>query len=212
VRLALIGTFYRRWDRDRDILWALRQQERQADEHWLICEDALDARELIDAMYVVSYIPPGLRLVTLPTPTDGQGYTVIPYSHKINWVLDRSEADAFAYLDNGSLPATGKYAAMAAGLEEHPAVYVGQHRTGKDDAEHRADRIVEDAYCILNYTQVAHRRTADRWPLDMALAQPYDLADATFWRSLHESLGAFHPVGAGILDEHRIDGYAAVGL
>jgi hypothetical protein len=103
---------------------------------------------------------------------------------------------------------------MVEALEAHPewgAVYVGQHRTGFEDKLVLADKVIGDAYGVLNYTQVCHRLTADRWTLDMQWANP-DLADAMFWRDLHKSLGDFYPVGEGILDEHHMEDRKAVGI
>ncbi len=213
MKLAVIGTFFRRYENNPLLITALLTQTRRADEHWIVCEDDADATEFIRAMAVHGTLP-GLRLVTLPTPKDGDRYEVIPYSNKINWCLDRTEADAIIYLDNGSLPAPDKFRAMLAGLEDNPewgATYCTQRRTGMSDTVSHANDVMNDAYCVLNYTQVMHRRTDDRWTLDMEHANP-DLADALFWRSLHASLGPFYPVGDGILDEHHIPKAAAVGL
>lgn len=211
MRLAVVGTFYRRWERNPAIIAALANQSRPADEHWIVCEDSADWLQFTTALGGRTLS--GLRVLEYPTPRVDGEYAVIPYSHKINWVLDQTTADAIVYLDNGSLPALGKYGAMLAALEAHPAwgaVYCGQHRTGVVDAPYPASEVVEDAYCVLNYTQVMHRRTADRWTLDMAYAKP-DLADALFWRALHASLGPFYPV-PGILDEHHIESELAVGV
>lgn len=148
---------------------------------------------------------------------DGR-YKVIPYSNKINWALARQTGDAILYLDNGSMPHPRKVELMAAALEANPewgAVYCGQHRTGYLDETYRAG---PDATTIangngqLNYTQVMHRPTSDRWTLDMAHADP-DIADGLFWQSLHRTLGPFHPVGSDlILDEHHMADPKAVGV
>jgi hypothetical protein len=111
------------------------------------------------------------------------------------------------------MPGPYKYQRMLEALEQNPdwgAVYCGQQRTGMHDDIYPAVDVVHDAYCALNYTQVMHRKTPDRWPTDMQLADP-DLADATFWRRLHVSLGSFHPV-EGLHDWHQIDGPAAQGI
>lgn len=209
ARLAVIGTFYQRWENSAPIARSLFRQTRQADEHWLMCEDQADVAALAECTPGL----PGLRLVQLPTPRRGDRYAVIPYSHKINWALDRTDADLIVYLDNGSMPALEKFERMANVLDDPSigAAYCGQHRTGMNDMERPADSIIEDAYAVLNYTQVMHRRTDDRWTLDMAHADP-DLADAMFWRQLHGSLGPFHPTPGGILDEHHIPSAKAVGL
>lgn len=213
LKLAVIGTFYRRWENNEAIINALLGQSRPADEHWIMCEDDEDTQNFVLARGVGSL--PGLRLITLPTPRDADGrYEVIPYSHKINWSLDRTDADAIVYLDNGSLPAPDKYRAMLEGLESNPewgATYCGQHRTGVSDHIFSAGDTIYDAFCVLNYTQVMHRRTDDRWTLDMEHADP-DLADAHFWRSLHASLGPFYPVGDGVLDNHHMPSSKAAGL
>lgn len=218
-RLAVIGTFYRRWENTPALVNAVVWDPRVS-EVWLVCEDAFDAEHL-DAALADNLAHGGSRVaeihrVVLPTPrTEDGGYAVIPYSHKINYALDRSRADYIAYLDNGSMPHPDKYAIMAAELDQHPewgAVYCGQRRTGYAEATDTADSPVTDAYCRLNYTQVMHRRTADRWTLDMAHADP-DLADAIFWRDLHASLGTFWPAAPGrILDEHHIPSPKAAGL
>lgn len=216
-RLAVVGTFYRRHE-NTDALVQRLVCDSRISEAWLVCEDRWDALGIDKAL--ARWSPygtiPEVHRVTLPTPrTDDGGYAVIPYSHKINYALDRTRADYVVYLDNGSMPHPEKYRRMAAALDEHPewgAVYCGQRRTGYAPAEAHASGVVADAYCRLNYTQVMHRRTDDRWTLDMAHADP-DLADALFWRSLHASLGPFYPVAEGVLlDEHHIPSPKASGL
>lgn len=207
----MIGTFHQRHHRNPEIIAALASQTRKADEHWILCETDDDTRAFAEA-YLEPESLPNLRLVTLPTPRTDAGYSVIPYSHKINWALDRTDADAIVYLDNGSTPDHEKFEVMTDALKDRAVVYCGQRRTGIDDMELRADRVVENAYCYLNYTQVMHRRTADRWPLAMELATPTDLADAVFWTSLHQSLGAFYPAGDRVLDTHHIESRKASGL
>lgn len=212
MRLALIGTFFRRFEQTPRLLERVyTDSTRPPDEFWLMCEDAEDEAR---ARAAVSLPVPGLRIHRLATPRAEGRYRVIPYSHKINWALDRTDADAVVYLDNGSMPSPRKFEVMLRALESHPewgAVYCSQRRTGFRDEDSLALEVVPDAYCVLNYTQVMHRRTADRWPLEMSYANP-DLADAVFWRRLHGSLGPFHPVGPEILDEHHMEGAAAQGL
>lgn len=187
------------------------ESTRPPDEFWVMCEGPDDAEavgEIADERVIVQI---------LQTPLSGSGgYAVIPYSNKINWALDRTTADYIVYLDNGSMPDPDKYRVMAEALDEYPewgAVYVGQHRTGYTDANVHANQVIGDAYGVLNYTQIMHRRTADRWTLDMQWADP-DLADAMFWRDLHASLGDFYPVGGNdaLLDEHHMEDRKAVGL
>lgn len=212
MKLAVIGTFYGRHERTPDLVTRVMvESTRSPDEFWIMCEGPDDAAAVPDAAAADERV----NLHILPTPTNGDGYAVIPYSHKINWALDRTTADAIVYLDNGSMPHVLKYEVMARTLEQDVAigaVYCGQRRTGFREVEHHAELPIADAYCVLNYTQVMHRRTDDRWTLDMQYARP-DLADALFWRSLHQTLGEFHPVGIGhLLDEHHMEGAHAVGL
>jgi len=167
--LALIATLY--GERGRkwlpEFAHSLTKQTRQPDELYIIGET-----------------------VSIPSG-------VVPYSYEINWVLDRTQCDYVTYATDDSWPEPEKYDLMARALDEHPdwgAVYCGQVRNG---STYPADRVVEDAYCVLDHCQVMHRRTADRWTLDWANVK---LGDATFWRALHASLGPFYPVEGPILD------------
>lgn len=185
-----------------------------------VCEEEADQNALLDAyrelfeLELLDDWPKGLIITRYPTPMNGNAYAEIPYSRKINLALDTTGCDLITYLDNGSMPDPLKYETMVAGLESHPewgAVYCGQKRTGMHELTCQAQDPVEDAYCGLNFTQVMHRKTTDRWPVDMRHANP-DLADGLFWRSLHASLGVFFPVGIGrILDEHHIPNASAQG-
>jgi hypothetical protein len=215
-KLALIGTFYQRRERTEMLLnRVLVESTRPPDEFWLICEEEADASPAYAWQYTQQH--PGLIIHVLPTPLTNAGkYDIIPYSNKINWALDHTDADYIVYLDNNSTPHIQKYALMLSALEQNPewgAVYCSQNRTGFRVEQWLSDRIVNDAYCVLNYTQVMHKKTADRWDLDMQWADP-DLADARFWRSLHSSLGSFHPVllGEEMLDEHYVPDRKAVGI
>lgn len=208
--LAVIGTFYRRWERTPLLLERVMvESTRPPDEFWIMCEDQADAGVVSEEATADERV----RVHTLPTPCVGANYAVVPYSNKINWALDRSTADYIVYLDNGSLPHIDKYRLMVGALDEHPdwgAVYCGQRRTGYANHDAYTHGPVADAYCVLNYTQVMHRRTADRWTLDMRFAKP-DLADAMFWRALHVNLGPFYPVGEGeLLDEHHMTSVSAL--
>lgn len=209
MKLAVIGTFYQRRDRTAELVKRVMvESSRPPDEFWIMCEEADDAAAVPEEAQADERV----HVQILPTPRNGDDYAVIPYSNKINWALDRSTADAFVYLDNGSTPHVLKYEVMLRALGSHGAVYCGQQRTGMHTVASQAVEPIADAYCVLNYTQVMHRRSADRWELDMKYARP-DLADALFWRSLHRTFGDFHPAGVGhLLDEHRIESTQAVGL
>ena len=217
LKLAVIGTFHGKFaESTRAIERVLYESSRVPDEFWVLCEDAEDAsnaRLAVNAGNTKTKI----ILQTLPTPRQSEGgpYTFIPYSCKINYALDRTKADIICHLDNGSLPHKWKFDLMAGVLESYPsygAVYCTQKRTGFREEISHAEEIVPDAYCRLNYTQVMHRRTDDRWTLDMRYANP-DLADAMYWRELHKTLGSFYPVPTDFpLDEHHMPSPAANGL
>lgn len=223
LRLTVVGTFFERYENSLPLLKRLYvDSTRKPDEALLMCETSMDS-EALDRAYETLYDlelldgwPDGLKIIHCPTPRrEGGRYEVIPYANKINHALGVCTGDAVVYLDNGSDPKPGKYQAMIEGLEVNPewgATYCTQKRTGMHEMISEAAIPIEDAFCNLNYTQVCHRLTGDRWPLDMALANP-DLADGHFWRSLHVTLGAFYPVGGPeVLDEHHIPGASAVGV
>jgi len=214
VTLAVIGTFFERHENTFPLMHRLFVDgTRKPDETWLMCESHKDAYAINEALEelcdleVLDDWPEGAQVVVLPTPQTNGTYDVIPYSNKINSALDASAADLFCYLDNGSMPGPDKYRVMAQALEEHPewgAVYCTQERTGFANERFTADKVMPNAYCQLNYTQVMHRKTSRRWTLDMQHANP-DLADAIFWRDLHSDFGAFYPAGGGTVhDFHHI--------
>lgn len=212
MKLALIGTFYKRYENTYKLLHTIfKESSRIPDEVWLMCESAEDARQALDFVGHEQLI-----IKVLPTPKTEEGkYSVIPYSNKINWALDHTTADVITYLDNGSFPDPQKYDLMYNYLLDNPThnvVYCSQERLGYINEFSLAKDVIPDAYCVLNYTQVMHRKTSDRWTLDMAHASP-DLADAIFWRSLHASIGDFYPVNSErILDVHYISGPKAEGV
>lgn len=222
MKLAVIGTFYARHENSLPLFHRLFvDSTRKPDEAWLMCETDEDA-EALNAAYrylhdceVLDGWPAGCRVEVLSTPTDDGRFLVLPYAWKINHALDRCTADAVVYLDNNSMPAPEKLAVMAAALEQHPkwgAVYCTQKRTGFDPGVFVGEEPVEDGYCRLNYTQVMHRLTKDRWPTDMSLADP-DVADGVFWRTLHQQVGAFFPAGgSAVLDTHHIPSPSATLL
>lgn len=213
LSLAVIGTFYGRHENSLPLMHRLFvDSTRKPDEAWLMCETMEDVDTIgyaLSELYEMELLdtrPGNLRLCETPRLDNGS-YAVLPYANKINVALDESEADLVVYLDNNSMPSPYKFEAMAKVLEAHPdwgAVYCTQKRTGFNETIFYADNPVEDGYCALNYTQVMHRRTNDRWPTDMDLADP-DLADGVFWRTLHASLGPFFPAGGSeVHDEHHI--------
>lgn len=217
LSVAAIVPLYQRHEKTFPLLHRLLvDSTRRPDEVWLMCEGLDDVDNTAKALSelheleLIELLPPGVDLRYCPTTKP-----VIPYSNKINEALDLSDADAFVYVDNGSMPSPYKFELMAGALERHPdwgAVYVTQKRTGFQPTVCEATDVVPDAFCFLNFTQVMHRRTESRWPLDLRFADP-DIADALFWRSLHAEFGAFHPVGGTeIHDTHHIPSPAANGL
>ena len=214
MKLAAIATLYARHDKTLPLLEQIFSSTKVPDELWLMCEDVDDATVAVNALNKLD--KRGIAVTVLETPRSSNGdYAIIPYSNKINWALDRSRADAVVYIDNGSMPSREKYGRMLQALEENPswgAVYCSQERSGYNPKTAWADGILENAYAVANYTQVMHRMTNDRWSANIAHANP-DLADAIFWRDLHKTLGAFHPIdGSTIHDWHHINSQKAEGL
>lgn len=212
MKLAVIGTFHRRYENSFPLMHRLFvDATRKPDEAWLMCEDERDATAIWKAFGELEELDllksPDCHVELLPTPRKNGDYEVIPYSHKINWALDRTQADAIVYLDNGSRPGPDKYRVMLEALEEHPewgAVYCTQKRTGYLDEVFFAKDVIGVGSGQLNYTQVMHRLTADRWPTEMRHARP-DLADSIFWGKLSESLGPVYPAGGErIHDDHHM--------
>lgn len=218
TRLAVIGTFYQRRDRTEMLLNRLLVESTyQPDEFWMMCEEEEDA----EIAYKWEKEYPNLLIKILNTPkTENGQYKIIPYSNKINWALDRTKADYIVYLDNYSTPHVRKYEIMKQTLDNNPdwnVVYCSQNRTGYQEMLYVTDTPEGAAHYKLNYTQVMHKRTNDRWDLDMKNADPADLADALFWQALHFSLGIFYPVTPMLieeeaLDEHYIPSRKAVGI
>ena len=225
LKLAVIGTFHGRHDSTLPLLRrVLVESTRRPDEFWIMCEDeddygtALKALELLanERSIMQEATIDYFRLQILPTPRRENGsYEIVPYSAKINWALDRTEADVIAYLDNSSMPGVEKYQQMVYGMACNPdwgGCYVTQERTGFAPAIYEADKIVPNGHCQLNYTAICHKRTADRWSTNMAHANP-DLVDAMFMADLSKSVGPLHPVGgAEVHDWHHIASPAAAGI
>jgi hypothetical protein len=196
----------------------LEESTRKPDIFILMCESEEDA---VPA-YPWQNKYPNLYIKVHPTPLENGKYKIIPYSNKINWALDEvgvsggSSRTYINYLDNYSLPHPRKYELMVNALDansEVGAVYCSQDRTGYRVEKWISDRVIKDAYCVLNYTQVMHRYTDDRWDLDMVWADP-DVADARFFRRLHNSIGSFYPVllGSEMLDQHYAPFAKAEGI
>lgn len=213
MKLAAIATMYQRHDKTLPLLESILTASRVPDELWIMCEGRDDADVAMKALDTLG--KNGIGTIILPTPKTNDRYDVIPYSHKINWVLDRTSADLICYVDNGSIPSPDKYKVMAEALENNPswgAVYCSQERSGIAQKTAWADSVLDNAYAVVNYTQVMHRKTDDRWSLNMSHANP-DLADAIFWKSLHKTLGKFYPVDKErIHDWHHIPSHAAQGV
>lgn len=182
----------------------LVESSRVPDETWVVCENDDDARVALDAL---AELRADAIVHTLPTPVTNGLYTRVPYSHKINWVLDRSTADLFTYLDNGSMPHPDKYRVMADTIERegHGAVYCTQQRSGHDSTLFQAQHPIPDGFCVLNHTQVMNRATVARWPEELEWGS---VADGVFWRRLTRQFGPIQPSGDPdvVLDEHRVDG------
>jgi hypothetical protein len=206
--LALIGTFHKKYEESVRAVRAVYESSYLPDEIYWVCENTTDHDNLMAAGGISDF---KVHLLVVPTPrTESGDYLVVPYSYKHNWVLGKSNCDRFTYLDNGSIPHRLKYERMMATMDANTAahaVYCSQQRTGYMQVLAHADAIVENASCVLNYTQVMHRRSDARWSEDMALALPFDVVDADFWQRLSVP---FHPVQSEeILDWHYIASPAA---
>jgi hypothetical protein len=214
VKLAAIATLYGRHDKTLPLFEQIFSSTKVPDELWLMCEGVDDATAAINVLNKLGKSSVGVTILETPRSSNGD-YAVIPYSNKINWALDRSRADAVVYIDNGSMPSREKYGAMLKALEDNPswgAVYCSQERSGYNAMTAWASGILENAYAVANYTQVMHRLTDDRWTTNISHANP-DLADALFWRSLHKSIGPFHPVDTDTIhDWHHINSQKAEGV
>lgn len=203
MNLAVIGTFYRRHENTLPLLERIFDAP-GISELWLLCETPRDREVVYSALTKLGrYYDQSVRVELVATP-GAPHYDVVPYSLKHNFALDRSTADAFCYLDNGSMPEWNKYDLMLEALESHPewgAVYCAQERTGYTSGVCYPGVPVDDGFCLLNHTQVMHRATDARWPLEM---DKINLGDAFFWRELHARIGPFHPVGTtDVLDRHH---------
>ena len=121
-KLAVIGTFYRRYERTDMLLQrVLLESTRPPDEFFMVCEEEADAELAFE--WARRY--PNLILKLLPTPrTPSGGYSIVPYSNKINWALDNTTCDYIVYLDNNSMPHPEKYRLMSEALEHLTAAYL----------------------------------------------------------------------------------------
>ena len=210
MKLAVIMTMYRRHEKTLPLLDRVLNSTKAPDELWIMCEDEDDVFVAEEALRELGR--DDIKPILCETPRDGERYALIPYSNKINYALDRTEADAIVYVDNGSMPSERKFEVMLQALVDNPdwgAVYCTQQRTGYREEVHVAHGIVPNGHGLLNYTQVMHRPTTVRWTTDMRHANP-DLADAIFWQDLG---GPFYPVdGATIHDVHHMNSAAAEGV
>jgi len=191
MRLAVIGTFYRRPAIVPAIAEHIRAQTRKPDELWLLWEERADA----EALYAADW---GMEVQVLPIgfaiPRDADGRPrVVPPSAAINVALDLTTADCIAYLTDDSFPAPTKYERMVEALADHGAVYCSQ-RYGYDGAwtgVRTADREQGSPFCVVDHTQVAHRRSDDRWPTDLKWMPN---SDGEFFRRLVDRFGPLHPI------------------
>ena len=199
--VAAIVTLYSRTESVCRLAEAWRAQERFPDELWLMCEGPIISEVNRHQWGLTTH----QHTRDLPTPRDADGhYLVIPYSLKHNYALDRTTCDYIIYGTDDSFPAPDKVEKMAAALDANPdwgAVYCEQSLRSADGTEtHYGNMgVVADAWFVLDLSAVMHRRTDDRWSLDMGVIR---FADAHFWRALHKSIGSFYPVPF-TLDRHE---------
>lgn len=159
---------------------------------WLLCEEEDDALAIVDAF--------GETATWRETPSG-----INPLSWHINKALDLIGTDYIVYLTDDSLPDPRKYEVMAKALDEHPewgVVYCGQDFGVATSPEHwlaggrhignrLAGGVIGDPFCVVDHTQVMHRRTSARWPLDRNTMR---LSDAHFFRDLVADLGPMYPI------------------
>lgn len=202
--LAVIWTSFRRpWAYER-IAASLAAQTRPADHIWVMFE----AREDCD--------PLALAVRDL---YDAEGWQVYPrsdenpLSYAINQALGMDRCDYITYLTDDSLPDPRKYEVMARALDENPdwgIVYCSQDfgvasspedwlAGGRNIGIRQAHPIEDQPFCVVDHTQVMHRRTKARWPLDYGSRR---LSDAHFWVDLVADLGPMHGIGE-VLDWTR---------
>jgi hypothetical protein len=205
--LAVIGTFYRRPWAVPAIARAIREQTRHPDEVWLLYEDEADYDALADmADEMVGWASPHRRfdppidvhLEQVPVPAG-----VVPPSYQINVALEGTSADYIAYLTDDSIPLPTKYERMVAALDAGAgAVYCGQEfgrASGPDEwlAMHRGGSVRHatapqpEPFCAVDHTQVAHRRSEDRWPTAWSEVQ---WSDGRFFQALVRRFGPLTPV------------------
>lgn len=197
--LAVVATFYRRPWAIPAIAQAIREQERPPDRIWMVYEENDDAAVLIKQDWGCASLP--LRVKT----TEGEN----PIALAINQALDADvRSDYITYLTDDSLPHPGKYRLMTTALDENAdwmAVYCSQAFGRADSPEqwlasrHHSGLAVRVAsepcsqpWCVVDHTQVMHRRTDVRWPTDMGSRK---WSDGAFFRSLVENHGPLMPIG-----------------
>lgn len=211
--LAVVATFYQRpWAIPR-LAEALQAQTRPwlpDDEVYLLYEydDHETDRGLLRDFWVNE-----ADTAQLPILVAGNN----PLSVEINTALDIVDVgdtpDYVTYLTDDSLPDPRKYEVMARALDENPdwgVVYCSQDYGRADSPEdwlaggrhlqiRQAHPIEDEPFCVVDHTQVMHRRTKARWPLDYGSRR---LSDAHFWNALKDDLGPFHGIGE-VLDWTR---------
>ena len=206
--VALVCTFYHRPEFYPAIAEAIRDQTRPPDELWLMCEDGADADALAACLW-----PAGASIVVVSVPRHDNGEPmVVPPSLLINKALDLSKADYFVYLADDSLPYPEKIERLAARLDAGALVaYCAQDRgqvgtkdewlsaIGSVGSISPANGPQMSPYCQVDMTQVMHRRSDDRWPLEM---EHRKIGDAVFWNRLLDRYGGFENVPE-VLDWHR---------
>lgn len=194
-RLAVIGTFYRRPHLYPGIAAAIRAQTRAPDEMWCVYEDPAD----FAALSAQDWGPAELWFLPVKVPRDADGRpTVVPPSLCINAALDLTGADLITYLTDDSIPLPGKYAAMVRALKDHGAVYCSQDYSDSG-AVRWATEPEPSPFCRVDHTQVAHRRSIDRWPTDLGTVR---FSDGVFFRDLVERFGPLAPIPE-VLDRIR---------
>lgn len=195
--LSVVATFYRRPLLVPRIAQSIREQTRKPDLLWLVYEDPADGDALRAADWGAEH-----RILRY-TPTAGN----LAVSDAINMALDRDGSDLVTYLTDDSLPYPEKYERMAGALDAHPdwnAVYCSQAFGSAASAEswlectyhsYSGVRTAHDPqptpFCVVDHTQVMHRATKVRWPVDLASRR---YSDGMFFNELVRAGGPLMPV------------------
>lgn len=193
ARLAVVATFYRRPDDIPRLAAAIRGQSRQPDEVWLMHERPDDGELLASADWGTA----DAHIVRVRIPRSAGRPQVVPFTPLINRALDETTAEYITYQTDDSEPLPEKYGAMAAALDARPdwqGVYCWQRNVvarGETHMVHMGHGYDPVRHGWLDHSQVMHRRTPLRWPIDLGTMHD---CDWMFFRDVANAHGPFMSV------------------